>query len=146
MSQYVLKKTCDQLKLEVRTDCLSNSTLLAVLPTIVILWPCHVLGSKHANSCPAIAETLPYCHKFHLPQWRTLSLSTYNRGFLSFPHVYFLHLFMLRKERWSFKRQCPILFDSWQSEPHHGGEECRTHVLALFCGQEEIHNRYQKGA
>ena len=45
----------------------SLSTQLSALSTMVLLWPCHVLGSKSANSCPTIAEILPIV-KFHLPK------------------------------------------------------------------------------
>ena len=55
------------------------STLLSALSKMVLLWPCHVLGSKRANSCPTIAEILPIV-KFHLPQQRKLTSSGCTRG------------------------------------------------------------------
>ena len=98
---------------------LPHSTLLTVFSSMVILWPCHVLESKCANSCPTIAKILSYCYDFYLPQSRQFILSSVS---IFLPHIYFLHLFILRKERWSFKKTMPyfVRFMTEQASPQRG--------------------------
>ncbi len=80
MSQYVLNNACVQQTLGVGTDRLSNSTLLSALSTMVTLWPCHILGSKRATSCPTITEILPCCYDSTYPSEDNSHQVVVNRG------------------------------------------------------------------
>ncbi len=132
--QQVLNRVHNPTKLGVRTDGPYTIEHVNINGNLTIIHFRVLLKvSTYTGFYPTVDNFKlrdPVFDLFHStkPSEDNLTRISCTQGLFEFlPCVSFLHLIILRKKQVEFLGQFSCLFNSWQSEPHHGGEEGPTH-------------------